>query len=180
VESKEADRPAHETGEHHKGNDAKHTAIMVWLGILIDAIPESLVIGILCNKSVAAGTSSASVALPFVISVFLSNLPEAMSSSGSMKSHGMRVSHIMLMWFMTTFITALGALIGAVVFPPDAIANQETEIIVSAVEGVAAGAMLTMIAQTMMPEAFEQGGDVVGLSCLAGFLCAMSVKLIPV
>lgn len=170
---------AEEAGGHAKGSEAKHTAIMVWMGILIDAIPESLVIGILVNKSAISDASSASMALPFVMSVFLSNLPEAMSSSGSMKSHGMSVCQITLMWFMTTFVTAFGALIGAVLFPPDTIASHNTEVIVSAVEGVAAGAMLTMIAQTMMPEAFEQGGDIVGLSCLAGFLCAMSVKLIP-
>jgi len=174
-------QPGHDSSKGHEaeGKNHGHTAIMVWLGILIDAVPESLVIGILVNKSVISGESSASVALPFVISVFLSNLPEAMSSAGSMKSHGMRVSHILLMWFLTTFVTAIGALVGAVIFPPDAIENHDTQIIVSAVEGVAAGAMLTMIAQTMMPEAFEQGGDIVGLSCLAGFLCAMSVKLIP-
>lgn len=175
--AKNSDAGGH--GHGHGGASAKHQAIMVWLGILIDAVPESLVIGILVNKSVADGTSSASVALPFVISVFLSNLPESMSSSGSMKNHGMRVSYILLMWFLTTFITALGALLGAVIFQPESIHDQDTEIIVSIVEGVAAGAMLTMIAQTMMPEAFEQGGDVVGLSCLAGFLCSMSVKLIP-
>lgn len=158
---------------------SNHAAIMVWLGILIDAVPESLVIGILVNKSAAGDSGSASFALPFVISVFLSNLPEAMSASGSMKNHGIPVSVILLMWVMTTIVTAIGAIIGSVVFPPAKIKDPDTELIVSGVEGVAAGAMLTMIAQTMMPEAFEQGGDIVGLSCLAGFLCSMSVKMIP-
>jgi zinc transporter ZupT len=159
---------------------SSHGAVMVWLGILIDAIPESMVIGILVNKSAVEGRSQAAVALPFVISVFLSNLPEAMSSSGSMKCHGIKVTTILLMWSATTAVTAIGALIGAVVFPPEAISNKNTELVVTAIEGFAAGAMLTMIAQTMMPEAFEQGGDIVGLCCLAGFLCSMSVKLIPV
>lgn len=163
----------------HTGS--QHAAIMVWLGILIDAVPESLVIGILVNRSTTDDDqTAAAAALPFVISVFLSNLPESMSSSGSMKAHGMRVSSILLMWFVTTFLTAIGALIGAVAFPPSTITDESTELVVSGVEGLAAGAMLTMIAQTMMPEAFEQGGDIVGLSCLAGFLCAMTVKLIPV
>jgi len=166
---------------HNPGTGSQHAAIMVWLGILIDAVPESLVIGILVNKSTTReDETAAAAALPFVISVFLSNLPEAMSSSGSMKAHGMRVSSILLMWFVTTFLTAIGALIGAVAFPPSTIQDESTTLVVSGVEGLAAGAMLTMIAQTMMPEAFEQGGDIVGLSCLAGFLCAMTVKLIPV
>lgn len=178
-------KPAPPEGGHGHakagGAGAQHAALMVWLGILIDAVPESLVVGILVNKSaIQSGSSSASVALPFVISVFLSNLPEAMSSSGSMKAHGVRKSTILLMWVMTTVVTGIGALLGAVLFPPETIADESTERIVSAVEGLAAGAMLTMIAQTMMPEAFEQGGDVVGLACLLGFLSAMSVKLIPV
>ena len=46
------------------------------------------------------------------------------------------------------------------------------------IESLAAGAMLTMIAETMLPEAFEQGGSVVGLSTLAGFLATLFVKVI--
>merc|ERR1719401_576726 len=102
-----------------------------------------------------------------------------MSSSGSMKAHGMRMTTILLMWLTITVLTACGAALGAILFPPSSSKESSTQIIVSAVEGVAAGAMLTMIAQTMMPEAFEQGGDVVGLSTLAGFLTAVAVKLIP-
>eukprot|EP00930_Biecheleria_cincta_P043079 TRINITY_DN29618_c0_g1_i1.p1 TRINITY_DN29618_c0_g1~~TRINITY_DN29618_c0_g1_i1.p1 ORF type:complete len:738 (+),score=141.45 TRINITY_DN29618_c0_g1_i1:93-2306(+) len=171
--------------EHPHGSGS-HRAVMIWLGILIDAVPESLVIGIIINKSVTDGnegsqsTKAMAAALPFVIGVFLSNLPESMSSSGSMKAHGMRVSTILLMWLATTVLTAFGAALGAVIFPPGTGGDQHSQIVVSSVEGLAAGAMLTMIAQTMMPEAFEQGGDIVGLSCLAGFLSACSVKLIPV
>lgn len=168
-----------ENSVHAHGHGA-HAAIMVWLGILIDAVPESLVIGILINKSASdPDSSSAEAALPFVIGVFLSNLPESMSSSGSMKAHGIQVRNILLMWWTITFLTAVGASTGALLFPPGSSDDPTTEMVVSGVEGLAAGAMLTMIAQTMLPEAFEQGGDIVGLSCLAGFLCALSVKLIP-
>lgn len=173
---------SNDTSPHPSPGGSAHAAIMVWLGILIDAIPESLVIGILINKSAATGSSHSSpaeAALPFVIGVFLSNLPESMSSSGSMKAHGIQVRNILLMWWTITFLTALGASIGALLFPPGSSEDPSTEFIVSGVEGLAAGAMLTMIAQTMLPEAFEQGGDIVGLSCLAGFLCALTVKLIP-
>jgi len=177
----------HGHGQGHSMNPGRHRAVMIWLGILIDAVPESLVIGIIINQSAVGGDSSAdrssraaAAALPFVIGVFLSNLPESMSSSGSMKQHGMRVSTIVLMWLTTTILTAVGACLGAVLFPPALSGDHAAELAVVSVEGLAAGAMLTMIAQTMMPEAFEQGGDIVGLSCLAGFLCALSVKLIPI
>lgn len=172
-------------GAHGQSGGA-HRAVMIWLGILIDAVPESLVIGILVNRTAVAGddaytrfSRTTGAVLPFVIGVFLSNLPESMSSSGSMKAHGMRVSTILTMWFITTLLTAAGASMGAIIFPPRLGMDDSTELAVASVEGLAAGAMLTMIAQTMMPEAFEQGGDIVGLSCLAGFLCALSVKLVP-
>eukprot|EP00419_Tripos_fusus_P021332 CAMPEP_0172756122 /NCGR_PEP_ID=MMETSP1074-20121228/161177_1 /TAXON_ID=2916 /ORGANISM="Ceratium fusus, Strain PA161109" /LENGTH=646 /DNA_ID=CAMNT_0013589331 /DNA_START=162 /DNA_END=2102 /DNA_ORIENTATION=- len=151
-------------------------AVMVWLGILIDGVPESVVIGILVNKT----NNSPSGVLPFIIGVFLSNLPESMSSSGMMKAHGMRVGTILGMWLTITLTTVVGGIIGAVAFPPGSDQEPATRYFVAAVEGVAGGAMLTMIAQTMMPEAFEQGGDVVGLSCLVGFLCALSTKLLDV
>ncbi|CAK0819457.1 unnamed protein product [Prorocentrum cordatum] len=167
--------------EHDAGS--AHAAIMVWLGILIDAVPESLVIGILINKSAEDGgrgfRQSAATALPFVIGVFISNLPESMSSSGSMLAHGVSRTRILLMWAATTAVTAVGAAVGALLFPPGSSGDLHVESAIAGVEGLAAGAMLTMIAQTMMPEAFEQGGDIVGLSTLAGFLCALSVKLLP-
>jgi len=162
------------TESGHEHPESSHVAIMVWLGILIDAIPESLVIGILVNKA----NGDASKVLPFIMGVFLSNLPESMSSSGMMKAHGMKVVQILSMWLTITVLTCVGALIGALVFPPGSDQEPSTQLIVAGVEGLAAGAMLTMIAQTMMPEAFGQGGDVVGMACLAGFLTALATKLI--
>jgi len=173
--SKEPSSPTTKAEGQHDGGGSS-AAVMVWLGILIDGVPESVVIGILVNK---AGGKPSGV-LPFIIGVFLSNLPESMSSSGMMKAHGMRVGTILGMWLTITLTTVVGGIIGAVAFPPGSDQEPATRYFVAAVEGVAGGAMLTMIAQTMMPEAFEQGGDVVGLSCLVGFLCALSTKLLDI
>jgi zinc transporter ZupT len=153
-----------EHGEAH-GSQA---AFMIWLGILIDGFPESLVIGILVREL------SPQPPLAFVAGVFLANLPESMSSSGSMKAAGLSILRINALWGSIVFVTTIGAALGAVLFD----GGSSNVNLVAAVEGVAAGAMLTMIAQTMMPEAFEQGGDVVGLACLAGFLAALLVKLL--
>lgn len=162
----------HGHGSGHGGGSAS-AAIMVWVGILLDAVPESLVIGILVVQS-------GGPPLPFIIGVFLSNLPEAMSSSGTMLTHGLRKRVIFAMWLGVVAVTSIGAVLGAILFPPTAMEDESTFLIVVGVEGIAAGAMLTMIAQTMLPEAFEQGGDVVGLSCLLGFLAALCVRLLPV
>jgi zinc transporter ZupT len=135
----------------------------IWLGILLDGIPESIVIGI-------SVTIDKGLPLPLVAGVFLSNLPEAMSSSVLMRDRDYSRSRILLMWFSITLVTALGAVVGNMFFQ-----SQSLELI-AVLEGMAAGAMLTMIAETMLPEAYEHGGAIVGLSTLAGFLAALYVK----
>ena len=81
------------------------------------------------------------------------------------------------MWMSLCLLTGIGALIGTALFPvhPQGVLLY----IIFGIEGIAAGAMLTMIAETMLPEAFEQGGGpIVGLSTLSGFLAGLAVKLI--
>ncbi len=144
-------------------------ALAIWMGILIDGIPESLVIGML-------SVSVTGMSLAFIAGVFLANMPEAMSSAVSMKNHGMSFNRILLMWGSICILTGVGAFLGAILFP-----SQPTVglfYFVLGIEGLAAGAMLTMIAETMLPEAFEQGGAIVGLSTLAGFLAALTVKVL--
>lgn len=152
--------------EGHHGSQS--AAMAIWLGILIDGIPESLIIGILL-------ISPGGMSLAFVAGVFLANFPEAMSSAVSMKRGGMPIMKILIMWGSLCIMTGIGAVIGAVIFPADVTGN--IYILVLAIEGLAAGAMLTMIAETMLPEAFEQGGTIVGLSTLMGFLVALLVKI---
>ena len=107
--------------------------------------------------------SPSGISLAFIVGVFLANMPEAMSSSVSM-------------WGSITLVTGLGAALGAVIFPPDPIGGLYYFMV--GIEALAAGAMLTMIAETMLPEAFEMGGSIVGLSTLAGFMAALLVKII--
>jgi zinc transporter ZupT len=151
-----------------------NAALAIWLGIGLDAIPESLVIGMLV---VAAAAESTTISLAFVVGVFLANLPEAMSSAVTMVQGGMHVPRVMWMWLSLCLLTGAGALLGTILLPESA--TGAMVYVVFAIEGLAGGAMLTMIAQTMLPEAYEQGGGpIVGLSTLAGFLAAMAAKLI--
>ncbi|MBN1613481.1 MAG: cyclic nucleotide-binding domain-containing protein [Deltaproteobacteria bacterium] len=155
----------------HTGGGA---ALAIWLGIALDGIPESLVIGMLVVAAAAAGTK---MSIAFIAGVFLANLPEAMSSAVTMQRQGSRFGKIFWMWMSLCFMTGIGAFLGAVIFPDDP--HGGLRYIISGIEGLAAGAMLTMIAETMLPEAFEQGGGAItGLSTLAGFLAAVSVKLL--
>jgi len=160
---------AHEVVEH-KGGGA---ALAIWLGIALDGIPESLVIGMLAALAVATGEP---MSLAFIVGVFLANLPEAMSSAVTMHRQGARFRRIFWMWMSLCLMTGAGATLGAWMIPVPA--QGVMVYFVACIEGLAAGAMLVMIAETMLPEAFEQGGgSVVGLSTLAGFLAALGVKL---
>lgn len=146
-----------------------HAAMAIWLGILIDGIPESLVIGMLA-------VSSGGISLGFIAGVFLANMPEAMSSAVSMRANEMSLKKIYLMWGSITVMTGIGAFLGSIMFPENP--TGDLFYVMVGIESLAAGAMLTMIAETMLPEAFEQGGAIVGLSTLGGFLVALTVKVI--
>jgi len=157
------------TEESRKAALKKGAAFAIWLGILLDGIPESLIIGMLSGRITG-------ISLSFIAGVFLANLPEAMSSAVGMRRSGMGFWKIFWMWGSLCLITGLGAAIGVLLFPAQPAVTDYYWI--AGIEGLAAGAMLTMIAETMLPEAFEQGGAIVGFSTLLGFLTTLVVKIL--
>jgi CRP-like cAMP-binding protein len=136
--------------------------VAIWLGILLDGIPESLVIG--------SSLVQASVSASLIAGLFLSNFPEALSSSVGMLQQRYPRTRIFLMWFSLMVMTGLGAYVGNLLF------RGMAHSVFALVEGVAAGAMLTMIAETMLPEAERNGGAITGVSTLLGFLAAIFFK----
>jgi zinc transporter, ZIP family len=150
----------------------------IWLGLLIDGIPESFVIGAgfltLLSVKLGAGIEpSFTEVLPYTLiaGLFLSNFSEALSASIGMKKNGMSTGKIMIMWMSLVIIIGIGALVGYYI---GSSIPHEIEI---AIEGLAAGAMLTMIAQIMIPEAVHLGGaKVVGLSTLIGYLSQLRLS----
>lgn len=136
--------------------------LAIFLGITLDGIPESLVIG--------SSMIHATISLSLIVGLFLSNFPEALSSSVGMRQQGMGFRRILGMWSALMLITGVGAAAGGLLF------QEASPTLFGFVEGLAAGAMLTMIAETMLPEAYLKGGNVVGLSTLAGFLVAIFSK----
>jgi CRP-like cAMP-binding protein len=141
-----------------------HTAapLAIFLGILLDGIPESLVIG--------SSLLHAPLSLSLLAGLFLSNFPEALSSSVGMRHQGYGRGRIVLMWTGLMLFTGVGAYVGSVFF------QGVSQTMFAVMEGVAAGAMLTMIAETMLPEASRMGGAVTGVSTLLGFLAAIFFK----
>ena len=109
--------------------------------------------------------------------MFLANLPEAMSAAVAMRSGGMSQCRIYAMWTSITVITGLGALCAASIFPEGQL-SQDWFLALAGIEGLAGGAMLTVIAETMLPEAFHEGGHYAGVSCLAGFVAMLVVAAV--
>jgi CRP-like cAMP-binding protein len=135
----------------------------MWIGMLVDGIPESAVIG-------ASMVGGARVSLALILGLFIANFPEAMSSSIGMRKMGMSALRINALWFSIVIVTAIGAAAGNLLFRDAPIE------LVALFESLAAGAMLAMLAETMMPEAYEQGGSVTGISTILGFLSAVFVR----
>lgn len=148
-----------EVSEH--GNPS----LAIWMGIMLDGIPESIVIG---SSLLLHPTMS----LSLLAGLFISNFPEALSSSVGMKKQLMSNTKIMMMWSSIMIVTGIGAFCGNIFF------ENVSPMAFALVDGMAAGAMLTMIAETMLPEAFHIGGSVTGLSALAGFLVTLLFKVI--
>ena len=142
-----------------------NASMAIWMGIMLDGIPESIVIG---SSLLLHPTMSMSL----LAGLFLSNFPEALSSSVGMRKQKMSNLKILTMWFSIMIVTGIGAFAGNIFFE-----NVEPHLF-ALVDGMAAGAMLTMIAETMLPEAFHIGGSVTGLSALAGFLATLLFKVI--
>jgi len=142
-----------------------NASMAIWMGIMLDGIPESIVIG---SSLLLHPTMSMSL----LAGLFLSNFPEALSSSVGMKKQKMSNMKILMMWTSIMIVTGLGAFFGNIFF------ENVSPTMFALVDGLAAGAMLTMIAETMLPEAFHIGGTVTGLSALAGFLATLLFKVL--
>lgn len=132
------------------------------VGALLDGVPESVVLGL----SLFGGGG---VGVAVLVAIAISNLPEGLSSAAGMKNAGRSAGYVFGVWGGIAVVSALAAGLGALVLQ-DASATT-----VAVITAVAAGAILAMIADTMIPEAFERAHVLTGLVTSLGFLAALSV-----
>ena len=101
-----------------------------------------------------------------VIAIFLSNFPEGLSSSAGMKKAGRSAWYVFGVWGGIALLSGLAALLGYGMF------SHFSDEVIAATTAVAAGAILAMLADTMIPEAFAEAHDFAGLITVIGFLAA--------
>jgi len=142
---------------HPKKNET--TGLALAAGALLDGIPESIVLGLSLLKG---GT----ISLVALVAIFLSNIPEGLSSAVGMKRSGRKAIYIFGVWGIITLVSGISAFAGYALF------RNVAPAYVAASTAVAAGAILAMIADTMIPEAFEDAHVLSGLITALGFISA--------
>lgn len=141
------------------GQQEDGSARGIVIGTLMDGIPESIAIGV----SLLGGRG---VRAAVVAAVFLSNVPESLSASTGLKRAGHSTGWILGLWIAVALVSALAAAVGY------GLLGNASENLVGGIQAFAAGAILTMLADTMMPEAYAHGGKLVGLLTTLGFALA--------
>ena len=147
------------------GAQAGGSGLAIVLGIVLDGVPESAVIGL--GLLQGDGVSAA-----FIVAVFVSNVPEAIAATSGLTQSGWPGRKIMGLWLAVAFVSGLAALAGYAFLDG---ASPRTLAFVLAFAG---GAILTMLADTMMPEAFEHGGRLVGVVTTLGFAFAFALSVL--
>jgi ZIP family zinc transporter len=148
-----------------EGPQEEGSGLAIVLGAVLDGIPESIVLGL---TLVAGGE----VSVAFLAAVFISNLPEGLAGSTGLRASGWTTGRIVALWTGVALVSGLAALAGFGLF------DSAPAGTVAFVLAFAGGAVLTMLADTMMPEAFDKAGPLVGLFTTAGFAVAFALHLI--
>jgi zinc transporter, ZIP family len=138
------------------------SGLAITLGIVLDGVPESAVLGLTLLDGGGVG-------IAMLAAVFISNLPEAVAASTGLRAGGWSGRRVMLLWLAVALVSGLAAAVGY------QLAESASLKTVALINSFAAGAILTMLADTMMPEAFEHGGRLVGLVTTVGFLTAFAL-----
>ena len=143
----------------------KNAPMVIWLGLLMDGIPEALTIG--------AHLLVFPISPSLLARLFIANYPEAFSSSEGMRQQGFSYVRILIMWSSIMLVTGILAALGTAFFAdvPDSV--------ISLLGSIAAGAMLTVISKTMLPEAYAKGGSIAGISTVLGFLVIILISSSP-
>jgi zinc transporter, ZIP family len=133
------------------------------LGAFLDGLPEQAVLGI----GIASGEG---VSVALLAAIFVSNLPESIGSSTEMRAAGRSPGQIQRLWLAVAAVCALATVAGY------GIADVVSDDVRAAIDGFAAGALLVMLTDSMIPDAHRKGGRVAGLVTVLGFAVATGLS----
>ena len=144
--------------DEHQGSGAA-----IAIGALLDGVPESVVLGL----SLLGGQG---VGVPVLAAIFISNLPEGLSSAAGMKRSGRGARYVFGVWVAIAVLCGLAGALGVLAL------DGASPPVVAAITAVAAGAILAMVADTMIPEAFDGTRLYTGLIATIGFITAFAIS----
>ena len=133
------------------------------VGALLDGVPESVVLGL-------SLLSGGGVGVGVLAAVFISNVPEGLSSAAGMRRAGRSARYVFGVWGGIAAASGLAGLLGCLLL------QGATPATVAVITAVAAGAILAMVADTMIPEAFERTHLYAGLIATVGFIVAFTIE----
>ena len=150
-------------GQQPSEEEQEGSGAAIAVGALLDGVPESVVLGL----SLLGGGG---VGVPVLAAIFISNLPEGLSSAAGMKRSGRSARYVFGVWISIALASGLAGALGALLLQG---ASAE---LVAVITALAAGAILAMVADTMIPEAFERTHLYAGLIATLGFILAFTIQ----
>lgn len=151
--------------EQSSEQDQSGSGAAIAIGALLDGVPESVVLGLSL-----LGGGGGGVGVPVLAAIAISNLPEGLSSSAGMKANGRSARYVFGVWVAIALASGLAGAVGVLAL------DGASDATVSVITAVAAGAILTMVADTMIPEAFARTQLWTGLITTAGFITAFALS----
>lgn len=149
-----------ESDRKKKSTQGKSTSgLGIFIGTIMDTLPESAMIGM----SLIGGGS---VSFALVISIFISNLPEGISSTVGLQKNGYSKKKIIFLWALVVFFSAVSSWLGVML-------ESASDTIKAIMSAFAGGAIISMVASTMMPEAYKEGGPSVGFITAIGVFISL-------
>lgn len=139
------------------------SGIAIFIGTIMDALPETAMIGL----GLAA---SGNISIALIAAIFISNLPEGISSTSGLRKGGFSTRQVLFMWGFVLIASALSSLAGYALHDQISLDTQ------AMLASFAAGAIIAMISSTMLPEAYEKAGPIIGFITACGIFISLLLQ----
>lgn len=142
--------------EKRFGSDGAGGAMGIVVGSVVDGVPESMILGI----QVGAGLT---ISLGFVAAVFISNIPQAIAPSADLAASGWGPRRLGQLWLFVVLACGVAAALGFLATDVSGAVQGDRA------AALAAGGLLAMLTNSLIPFSFERGGALAGAATALGF-----------